>query len=391
MRTIQRAAWLVSLAVLTVGGPSLAAEQFQTRSPINARWSGTYELESSRGDNAQRAADTATRSLPPGQRDRAYQNLLSRLEPPQWLSLERDGRTVTIASSRGPRSEFEADGRPQRERGPDGQTATTRAEINDNRLRVSTSGGSRGSDFLVTFESLNDGDDLRVTRRLDDEDLQQPVTIQSYYRRTMARPSWDVYGTGREDDRDFDTRPALGAPTDMNAVRNGTRILATLDTPLSMRTSRTGEPFTMTVRTPEELRGARIDGVVSRVDARRTSGDGRDLRLDFQRIEWRGWSSDFDASLNTVRLADGTLVRIDAEGEVRDGDRGETTVRNGTIGAAVGAVIGAIAGGRTGAVLGAVVGGAGGVILSQDHEQLDLPRGAEVTLTAVTSSRRAPR
>ena len=91
-----------------------------------------------------------------------------------------------------------------------------------------------------------------------------------------------------------------------------------------------------------------------------------------------GRSSEFDALLNTVRLSDGTLLRIDDEGEVQDENRGNPTIRNGAIGVAVGAIIGALAGGGKGAAVGAVVGGAGGVILSRGHEQLDLPRGTDV-------------
>ena len=273
---------------------------------------------------------------------------------------------------------FDADGRTQRERGPNGRTVSTRAEMSgDRKLTVTTNGGGRGSDFSVTFESLSNGDALRVTRRLDDDNLPRAVTVQSYYRRAEASPRWDVYRPGRDYGSDYGSM----------LVPDGTPLLVTMDTPLSMRTSRNGEPFTMSVRGPGEFQGARIDGVVSRVNAYGESGNGRDLRVDFQTIDLRGRSSGFDAVLETVRLPDGTLLRVNAEGTVRDANSGDTTLRNGGIGAAVGAIIGALAGGGRGAVVGAVVGGAGGVILSQGHEQLDLPRGTQVTLTAVTGYR----
>jgi hypothetical protein len=128
-----------------------------------------------------------------GQRDRAYQRLLARLEPPQRLSIERDGRAITMASNRGPRSEFDADGRTHSERGQDGRMVSTRAEIAGNQLRVSTTGGGRDSDYSVTFEPQNNGANLRVTRRLNDLGLARPITFQSYYRRTALEPRWDVY------------------------------------------------------------------------------------------------------------------------------------------------------------------------------------------------------
>ena len=65
MRRTEHTVGLVSLAVLTIGCLSLTAQQSQHRSPATSRMSGTYELESTRGDDPQRAAKTATQSLPP--------------------------------------------------------------------------------------------------------------------------------------------------------------------------------------------------------------------------------------------------------------------------------------------------------------------------------------
>jgi hypothetical protein len=375
---------LLSLAVLTVGSSGLTAQQARYQTPAYSPLSGTYELESTRGGNPQRTAEIATRSLPPGQRDRAYQTLLSRLEPPQTLSIDRNGRTITIASSRGPRSVFDADGQMRSENGPNGRMVNTRTEIVGNQLTVSTNGGSRGSDFSVTFQALNNGDSLLVTRRLDDDDLRQPVTIQSYYRRTARAPRWDVYDSARGYGPDYGSaRPVYGSASEMMIVPEGTRLLATLDTPLSMRGSRNGEPFTMTVHSPAEFQGARISGVISRVDGYRQAGNSQDLRVDFQTMQMRGRSSEFDAYLNTIRLSDGTLLRVNEEGEVREVNRRDTTIQNGAVGGAIGAIIGALAGGGKGAAVGAIIGGTGGVILSQGHEQLDLRPGSEVTLTAV--------
>jgi hypothetical protein len=377
-RRTPRVVGVVGLAVLTIGCLSLSAQRQENRAAAGSRMPGTYNLDSTRGDNPQRALEAATRSLPPDQRDRAYQGLLSRLVPPQTISIDRNGLTVSIASSRGPRSAFDADGLTRSERGPNGRMVSTRADMSgDGMLTVSTSGGGRGSDFSVTFESLNDGDGLRVTRRLDDDSLPRPVVIESYYQRATDTPRWDVYPSGPE------YAPARG----MMVVPDGTPLLATLDTPLSMRSSRDGEPFTMTVRSPEEFRGARIDGVISRVNAYPERGNGGDMRVDFQTIALGRRSSEFAAVLNTVRLSDGTVLRVNAEGNARDVSSGDTTVRSGGIGAAVGAIIGAVVGGGKGAVVGAVVGGAGGVILSQGQEQLDLPRGTEVALTAVAGYR----
>ena len=84
-------------------------------------FSGTYKLDSSRGDDPRQAATQATRSLPPGQRDRAYQSLLNRLQAPDVIALDREGNRVSMASSRGPRVTFDADRVPQSRRGDGSQ------------------------------------------------------------------------------------------------------------------------------------------------------------------------------------------------------------------------------------------------------------------------------
>ena len=365
---------VATLAVLAICCVTLSAQRPDYRPRTSSWLSGTYDLDSTRGDNPQRAVETVTRSLPPDDRERAYQSLLSRIVPPQTISIDRNGLAVSIASSSGPRAAFDADGLARSERGLDGRMVSTRADLtSDGTLTVSTSGGGRGSDFSVTFESLDNGDGLRVTRRFDDDRLPRPVRLQSYYQRALDAPRWDVYSP----------EPRYRSADVLMAVPDGTRLSATLDTPLSMRTSRSGEPFTMTVRTPGEFQGARIDGIVSRVNAYRDNGSNLDMRVDFQTIELRGRAFEFGALLTTVRLADGTVLRLNGIDDGRTVTNGDTAVRSGGIGAAMGAIIGAVVGGGKGAVVGAVVGGAGGIILSQGQEQLDLPRGTEVELTVV--------
>ncbi|MCX6546146.1 MAG: glycine zipper domain-containing protein [Acidobacteria bacterium] len=375
---------LLGLVVLTAGSMSLSGQvrQRQRNQPTFNAMSGTYELESTRGGNAQRTADMATRNLPQPQRDRAYQSLLNRLQPPTTLAIERNGRTVTISSSSGPRTTFDADGRTQNERWQNGRMTRTRAEFVGNRLSVSTS-GNRNTDFLVTFEPLNYGNGLLVTRRLDSDDLRGPVTIQSYYRRVANQPRWDVYapesgyGPGRE------PRPFF--------VPDGMRLGAVLDTSLSTRTSRSGQRFSMTVLSPEEYLYSKVYGVVARVTP---YGPGRnaDMQVDFDAIESiDGETFDFDAILESVQTRGGVTLRVDASGGVPDRNRTDATIQQGAVGAALGAIIGAIAGGGKGAAIGAVVGGASGVILAQDRDQyLDLPPGTRVTIIVTPSRYRAP-
>jgi hypothetical protein len=367
LTTARCARGLLVLAIFAAASSGVTAAQ-----RYDGRLSGTFELDSSRSDDPRRAADDATRDLPDRQRERVYQRLLTRLEPPRTLSIDRRDRTVTIASSSGPRTMFDADGRTHDEPAPNGRTMSTRADINGDRLEVSTT-GNRGSDYVVTFEPLARGDALRITRRFDSDSLPGPVTVHSYYRRVADAPRWNVYAAI--------SRP----PAEGFVVADGTPVIATLDTPLSTRTSHNGERFTMTVRSPRELEGARIDGVISQVNTNSSSRRPVDMRVNFESIRLRGGrTSDFSAILRSIRTPDGDSVRVDSEGGVRDdGGEGEERVQHGAVGAAIGAVIGAIAGGGKGAAVGAVVGGAGGAILPPDgRDRLDLERGTEVTMIA---------
>jgi len=343
-----------------------------------SRMTGTYQLEIGRGDDSHRLADAATRGLPPDRRDRVYQNLLTRLEPPQTLAIERRGQMITISSSSGPRATFDADGQVRNEPGPNGRPIATRAEIIADRLSVSTS-GNRGSDFSVTFEPMNNGDRLRVSRRLDNENLSQAVTVQSYYRRVANEPQWDLY-----DDAPRSYTPSVHETGSFD-ISDGTRLVATLDTPLSTRTGRNSERFTLTVRSPSQFEGARIEGIVSRRNSSEQSNDRADVMVDFETIHFRGGRmAEFRGVLDSLRTPNGDTLRVDPEGGVRDRSNSDTRIEHGAIGAAIGAIIGAVAGGGKGAAVGAIVGGAGGAILVEGRDQLDLPRGTEVTLTAVS-------
>ncbi len=133
MIRIRYASGLLVLAMLVATG--LGRAEAQRYVPGDVRLSGTYELESTRGDNPQQVADEATRGLREAQRDRVYRRMLSRLEPPSTLSIERHGQTVTIASSTGPRTTFDADGRVRTEQAPNGRAMSTRAEIAGDRPR----------------------------------------------------------------------------------------------------------------------------------------------------------------------------------------------------------------------------------------------------------------
>jgi hypothetical protein len=88
---------------------------------------GTFRLNTSRGDDARQAVDAATRNLSAAERQRVYDSLLRRLDPPQMIAIERRNQAVTIASTRAPQINFTADGREQVETTQAGRQIRVRA------------------------------------------------------------------------------------------------------------------------------------------------------------------------------------------------------------------------------------------------------------------------
>ena len=341
---------------------------------------GTFRLNTTRGDDARKVVDDATRTLSAAERQRVYDNLLRRFDPPQMLAIDRRGNSVTIASTRAPQINFIADGREQVETAPGGRSVRVRASLSGDALTIVRT-GERANDFTVTFDPSNDGRELLVTRTLYSDRFNQPITVRTYYDRTSDVAELNIYDTNREG-----TTGTVGdVATGTFVIPNGTEVVAVLNNDLSTQNVREGERFTMTVRSPSQYDGATIEGsVVSVSRGGRISGRS-EMTLDFDTIRLRdGRSYRFAGILESVRTSSGEVVRVDNEGAVRDSDQTNKTVTRTAIGTAVGAIIGAIAGGGKGAAIGAVIGaGAGaGSVYVQGRNDLDLTAGTEVTLRA---------
>ena len=342
---------------------------------------GTYRINSSRGDDVRRAAELATRNLPVNDRQRAYDSLIRRLDPPNMLAIDQRGNAVTIASTRAPQINFAADGREQVETNASGRTVRVRASLTGDRLTI-TRTGDRAQDFTVTFEPVDNGRQLLVTRELYSDRFTQPVSVRSYYDKSSDVAQLNIYETNPESGNVNTGATATGD----FVVPNGTQLVGVLNTDLSTQNVRENDRFTLTVRTPGQFEGATIDGYVTGVDrSGRISGRSQ-LTLNFDTIRLRdGRSYRYAGILENVRTPNGEVVRVDTEGAVRDDDsQTNRTVTRTAIGTAVGAIIGAIAGGGKGAAIGAVIGaGAGaGSVYVQGRSDLELPAGTEITVTA---------
>ncbi len=345
------------------------------------RLTGAYRLDATRSDDARQIAEREVRNVSYNNRQRVLDSLTARLESPTGLAIDRRGRSVTIASTRSPQFTFEADGIERTETGPGGRTVRARSTLEGDRLVV-TSTGDRDSDFSVTFDPVDNGQRLRVVRRISDINLSRPVEVVSLYDKTSEVADLNLYNGGPGYPGSGTT---TGTASGQFIVPDGTQIVAVLDNNLSTKAAREGDPFTMTVRSPNQYEGATIRGRLSNVNRSGRITGRSEVTLNFDTITLRnGEAYRFAAITESVRTTTGETVRVDNEGAVREDNRTNTTVKRAGIGTAVGAIIGAIAGGGKGAAIGAIIGaGAGaGSVYVQGKDDLELVSGTELTLRA---------
>ena len=342
--------------------------------PLVNQFRGTYRLDVSRSDDAQRAADEATRDLAPSERRRIRELVVQRLQSPEQIAIDVRGRTVTLASSSAPQISFEADGRERAETAQSGRTIRSRATLTANQLTVSSTGDT-GNEFTVTFDPIDDGRRMNVLRRVYVPALSRPVVVQSMYEKFSDVAQFNIYNP--------QNNPSYPGSTGGFIVPDGTRVVAVLDSSLSTRTAVVGDRLTLRVNQPGEFQDATIEGHVSHVERSGRLTGRSVLTLDFDGIRLRdGRSYRFAGLVEGVRTANGEIVRVDREGTVRDDSQTNRTGERAAIGTAVGAIIGAIAGGGKGAAIGAILGagsGAGSVYV-QGRNDLELGRGSEIVI-----------
>ena len=181
------------------------------------------------------------------------------------------------------------------------------------------------------------------------------------------------------------TISSIPATTGDFIIPNGESLIAELNDDLSTRNAREGQTFTATVRQPARYEGAIVEGRVTHLQRGGRITGRSELTLTFDNIRMRdGRTYRFAGILESVRLQNGDVVKVDNEGAVQDDNQTTKTVQRTAIGTAVGAIIGAIAGGGKGAAIGAIIGAGGGAgsVYVQGRDDLDLTRGTELTIRA---------
>ena len=352
---------------------------------------GTYRLDLNRSESV--SDIVAGTRITASQR----QDLESKLDAPEQIALDISGNRVTLASSIADPVTFVADGREISE-SANGRSVRMRATLRGDTLTVSSLGGE--SDYTITFELVDGGRTMKVTRRVTTEYLPETVFADSFYNKTdaVARlgigdtdigPVFDDdggYSSSDPDDRvgGRSPNPTLSKPRIGEfIVPNGTLVTGLLENEINTRASQNYDRFRMTVQSPFEYRGAVIEGYISGVGRSGQVSGRSNVTFNFERITLRdGREYDFAGSVTTVRDHTGKEVRVDTEGTATGDSQTTETAKRGGIGAGLGAAIGAIAGGAKGAAIGAVIGGGAGVgsIIVGCRDDVRLLPGLTVTV-----------
>ncbi len=157
---------------------------------------GTYRIDVTESDRLYSVVENARSSVPVRDQQQFFRDLSTRLTPPDMLAIECRGRRVTVGSSRAGKITYLADGMNRRERLSDGSFVSSKITLGVDSLTFVSSGKAENN-VNVAFESLEDGRRLRVTRRIDAQQLPEPIVIQTLYDKISAAAEWNIYDGDR--------------------------------------------------------------------------------------------------------------------------------------------------------------------------------------------------
>ncbi|MCA1639990.1 MAG: hypothetical protein LC768_16980, partial [Acidobacteria bacterium] len=307
----------------------------------NYSLTGTYQLDVSRSDDPRDIANRAirngnVRTNPSGQSD-----LESKLEAPEQIAIDVRGTSVTLASSRASQITFAADGRERTERLADGRTLRVRGTLRGQELTISSLGGD--TDYTVVFSSIENGNSMRVTRRITTDYLRQTVFAESVYNKTdsVARlginnSSNDSYSSNDPQDNrgNYPNNYPNNYPTPRTGrsgnfiVPNGTILTGILENEISTNVSQNNDRFRMTVQSPNQYRGAIIEGYLSGINRSGKVTGRSQITFNFERIRLsNGQTYEFAGFLQSVTDANGETVQVDTEGTAKGDSQTRETVK----------------------------------------------------------------
>ncbi|MEK7723164.1 MAG: hypothetical protein AAB336_02340, partial [Acidobacteriota bacterium] len=331
---------------------------------------GTYRLNTSLSDNVNSVIQTVTTGQ---QNERAARNLQRRLASPEYLAIDKNGNSVTIASNGTGQATFQADGVARTETVGNRQVKVT-GKTNYNSITLNYE-ADRMNDYYVSFMPMANGK-LKVVRRVNLENRNESVAVASVYDKvnTVADFSW----IARQGNNQNNQNATFNIP-------NGTQIQGTLNESLSTKTIKDGDRFSINVTSPSNYAGSTIYGYVSGVERSGRVSGRANMTLNFEQIRLRNGSThEFRGIVENVTDSRGNKISVNNEGVARDGSQTNKTIVRGGIGAGLGAILGAIIGGGDGAAIGAVIGGGAvaGSVIAQGRDDLVLEQGSQVVISA---------
>ena len=170
------------------------------------------------------------------------------------------------------------------------------------------------------------------------------------------------------------------SPTDSRSLPSGTTLDVKLDNEIGTKSSKVGDAFTATVTNNVVAQngsvavpaGSKVYGKVTGLDNSDRVGEAAAIRIDFERIVVNGTSHPLYAKVTATNL------------ETRGADTRSETIKKAGVGAAAGAVLGAIlSGGDLDKILlGGALGAAAGTVISLGMGDVEgvLPAGTSMTL-----------
>jgi hypothetical protein len=242
---------------------------------------------------------------------------------------------------------------------------------------VINSDGDKSNAFYISFEPINNGEKLRVTRRLNLEKRNRTLTVVSTYNRTSNIAQWSGYPNSNS--------TVVTTNNDTFYIPNRTLLTAVSNNDLSTNKTLIGDRFSLAVTQPAMYEGAVIEGTVDKIErSGRLTGNAK-MSLNFETIRLRnGRTYRFEALINRITTRDGKTITIDNEDSIKGSSQTKDTVIRSGIGGIIGAIIGGIAGGGKGGVIGAVIGAGagGGSVLIQGRDDIELDSGTAFEITA---------
>jgi hypothetical protein len=173
--------------------------------------SGVYRIDAERSDKLYSVIEGVSSKVPYNEQQQFFMDLAVRLTPPDLLAIECRGNRVSLGSSRAARVEFTADGVARKMSSAKSNNSRTKIGFERGSLVFNSTGG--GDDKLnFTFTPLDNGQSLRVTRRIAAEELIEPVVIETVYEKIADVARWDVFDNAqiaRQTDKQSDDKTTV--------------------------------------------------------------------------------------------------------------------------------------------------------------------------------------